>query len=225
MRAWRGLAVLAVWLAAACSVDVNGAKFHGGPYSVEIREVGDTHLYVVRGPSGKVAAARSGGGGSALLDADELQHALAAMPTPNAKPDDDNDQAVSIHAPGFDMHVSGDNVHVNDAGNGKPSNVHTAASVNDHEGRGHVTMNIGGFGMHVDADDGGPGAGDDRAQVTLTGMSAHDARHFIAEQDDLSPQVQAQMIAALGLPENDADAAPAHRLAGGDGDDDKPAGK
>jgi hypothetical protein len=72
--------------------------------------------------------------------------------------------------------------------------------------------------MHVDADHGGPGHADDRAQVTLSGMSAHDARHFIMEQDDLSSQVQSQMIAALGLPADDASANDDnddHRLAGG----------
>ena len=194
MRAWRGLIVLAAVFAAACGVDVAG-KGHGGPYSVEIRSVGDTQLYVVRGPQNKIAAARAGGGSSAFLSADQLQHAIAAMPTPTPSTESTGDH-VSIHAPGFDLHVQGDDVHVNEDGHLNVDHTsHAAASTSsddngnddhdDHGGSGQVSMNIGGFGMHVDADDGGPGDADDRAQVTLTGMSAHDARHFIMEQDDV----------------------------------------
>jgi len=223
MRAWRALIVLAAVAAGACSVDVKGDKL-GGPYSIEIREVGDTHLYVVRGPGGKVAAARAGGGSSALLNADQMQRAMAAMPPPNSKPGADDDQSVSIHAPGFSMQVHGDRANVDGDQSGAGA-AHAAAS-HGHDGNGHVTMNIGGFGLHVDADDGGPGDANDRAQVTLTGMSAHDARHFITEQDDLSPQVQSQMIAALGLSQDDASQGPADRLAGGDNQPKaKPAGK
>lgn len=221
----RGLVVLAALFAAGCGVNV-GARGHGGPYSVEIRSVGNTQVYVVRGPDNKVAAARAGGGVSAFLNADQLQHALAAMPTPTPNPESGGDH-VSIHAPGFDLRVQGDDVHINDDDHGKPEDAHAAADADGdhHGGSGQVSMNVGGFGMHVDADDGGPGDADDRAQVTLTGMSAHDARHFIMEQDDLSSQVQAQMIAALGLPaddpsahdDDDEDRASDH-LAGGNND-------
>jgi hypothetical protein len=237
MRAWRGLIVLAAVFAAGCGVEVAG-KGHGGPYSVEIRSVGDTQVYVVRGPENKVAAARAGGGTSAFLSAEQLQRALAAMPTPTPNPESGGDN-VSIHAPGFNLQVQGDDVHVNESGHLNVDHTsHAAASTsgdnsgdddNDHGGSGRVSMNIGGFGMHVDADDGGPGDADDRAQVTLTGMSAHDARHFIMEQDELSAQVQAQMIAALGLPadepnahdDDDGDRASDH-LAGANNSDSKP---
>jgi len=224
----RGLVVLAAMVAAACSVDVDGAKVHGGPYSVEIRQVGETQLFVVRGPDNKMAAARAGGGASALLNTDQLQRALAAMPTPKPNTESTGDH-VSIHAPGFDLRVEGDDVHVNDHGE-NATHAATASSDDtsrDHTGNGHVSMNIGGFGMHVDADDGGPGDADDRAQITLSGMSARDIRHFINEQDDLSSDVRAQMIAALSLPadtaddDDDDDHEDDHRLAGGADDKDK----
>ena len=57
-------------------------------------------------------------------------------------------------------------------------------------------MNIGGFSMDAE------GNGDDgngRAHVHFAGLSAHDARHFIKDADELSPQVQSQMLTALGL--------------------------
>jgi hypothetical protein len=208
MGAWRGLIVLAAVFAGACGVDVGG-KGHGGPYSVEIRSVGNTQVYVVRGPENKVAAARAGDGASAFLNADQLQHALAAMPTPTPNPEAGGDH-VSVHAPGFDLRVQGDDVHINDSDHTKPEDAHAVTDDGEHHGSGQVSMNIGGFGMHVNADDGGPGDADDRAQVTLSGMSAHDARRFIMEQEDLSSQVQAQMIAALGLPADDANARDDH---------------
>jgi hypothetical protein len=240
----RGLIVLAALFAAACGVDVSGGRAHGGPYSVEIRQVGDTSLYVVKGPNNKLAAARAGGGSSAFLSSDQLQHALAAMPTPKPSTESTGDH-VSIHAPGFDLHVEGDDVHVNENGHMNIDHTtHGAASTSDdtadddddsnhdNSGNGHVSMNIGGFGMHVDADEGGPGRADDRAQVTLSGMSAHDVRHFIREQDDLSSDVRAQMIAALDLPPDtagdDDDDDDDHRLAGAaddKGKDKKPAGQ
>ncbi|MFT3727733.1 MAG: hypothetical protein QM759_07910 [Terricaulis sp.] len=233
----RGLVVLAALLASACGVDVK-TNGHGGPYSVEIRQVGQTSVYVVKGPGDKVVAARAGGGESALLNADQLQHALAAMPTPKPTAEQQGGDHVSIHAPGFDLNVQGDDVHVND---GHTSTTHVSAGGAhvdvdsdddndhdaDHSGNGHVSMNIGGFGMHVDADEGGPGHDDDRAQVTLSGMSAHDVRHFIREQDDLSSDVQNQMIAALNLPADAAgdddgdDNDDNHHLAGGPDDKGK----
>jgi hypothetical protein len=225
----RGLVVLAGLFAAACGVDVSGGRAHGGPYSLEIRAVGDTHVYVVRGPGDRVVAARSGGGASALLNADQLRRAIAAMPTPKPSEESGDGDHVSIHAPGFDLSAQGDDVHINEDGRANiDPTAHRAAggADDDHDtGSGHVSMNIGGFGMHVDADEGGPGDADDRAEVTLNGMSARDVRHFIREQDDLSSEVKDQMIAALALPADSADSdddGDEGRLAGGDNKDKKP---
>jgi hypothetical protein len=211
-------------LAAGCSVDVNGA--HHGGYAVEVRANGEDHVYIVTAPDGRVASAQSVDGHSAMLDAAHLQRALAAMPVPTT-PDDGRDN-VSIRAPGFSMHASGD-----DDDDDTTTSTTTAAASHappppappaaanaqkkpaegsddehdGHGGHGNVSINFGGFGMQVNADDGGPGHADDRAQVRLTGLSAHDARKFITDADDLSPAVQAQMLTALGMSQNEERAA------------------
>jgi hypothetical protein len=207
MRAWIvGLAILA----AACSVETNGRGGHGG-YTVDIRAADNDAVYVVTGPDGRVAAARAHEGTSAMLDPQALQQALAAMPAPatNSRYDD---HQVSIRAPGFSLQASGDDDDANSAGgparHDQPVTTTPASSQkpaassdgSDQHGRGHVTMNIGGFSMEAD------GNGDDgngRAHVHFAGLSAHDARHFITDADELSPEVQTQMLAALGLPQDD----------------------
>ena len=198
----RALILCSVLLAAACSVDV-GKNRQGGGYSVDISASGADQVFVVTGPDGRAAAARAHEGTSAMLDARQLQQALAAMPAPQAPPTS-AEGGVSITAPGFSLHASGD--HDSDAG--AATTTATAAAngekpAGEEHGRGAVTMNIGGFGLNVNADDGGPGEDDDRAHVRLTGLSAHDARKFITEADDLSPAVQARMLTALGLSQDE----------------------
>ena len=185
-------------LAAACSVDA-GKGHHGGGYSVEIRANGNDQVYVVTAPDGRTTAARAHDGASAMLNTQEMQQALASMPTPTP-PADTGDNNVSIRAPGFSLHASGD-AHADDGATTTPASSEkpAAAPASDEHDRGRVQMNIGGFGVDVNADDGGPGDADDRAQVRLTGLSAHDARKFITEADDLSPAVQSQMLTALGI--------------------------
>ena len=210
----RALVLCSALLAAACSVDVSKSH-HGGGYNVEIRAYGDDHVFVVTAPDGRAVAARAHNGVSAVLDAHELQQALAAMPAPPPAAGDGED-AVSIRGPGFSLHASGDDRPETSPRSAAPASTiatttaatTTAASgekpaaAEEHE-RGNVTMNIGGFGLDVNADDGGPGDGDDRARVRLTGLSAHDARKFITDADDLSPAVQAQMLTALGLSQDE----------------------
>jgi hypothetical protein len=203
-----GLAIFA----AACSVETGKGPSHGG-YSVDIRANGNDQIYVVTAPDGRVTAARAHDGASALLDSQALQQALASMPAPASNPRYDDHQ-VSIRGPGFSLQASGDDNDAESAdGNdheaaatpaspAKPAADNTDGHADTHtdaHSRGHVTMNIGGFGLNVNADEGGPGDADDRAQVRLTGLSAHDARKFITDADELSPQVQAQMLTALGL--------------------------
>lgn len=208
MRAWIfGLAMLA----GACSVETNGG--HGG-YTVDIRAVENSAIYVVTGPDGRVAAARSGNGASAMLDPQALQQALAATPAPASNPRYD-DHEVSIRAPGFSLRASGNDDGASDSsdsesGHSQPATTTPASgekpaagatnSDNDVHGRGHVSMNIGGFSLDAEGE-GNEGNG--RAHVHFAGLSAHDARHFITEADELSPQVQTQMLAALGLPQDD----------------------
>jgi hypothetical protein len=177
-------------LAAGCSVGAGKGAAAAGGYSVEIRANGSDHIYIITAPGGRAVAARAQDGMSALLSADDLQRALAAM-QPLAAPADPNN-TVSISAPGFSLHVAGDG---SDQADSKDAAGH---------GGGDVALNIGGFGMHVTADDAGPGDADDRAHVQLSGLGAADARRFITEADELSPAVQAQMLTGLGLSQDQA---------------------
>src|ERR1041385_6710484 len=152
MRAWIvGLAILA----SACSVETNGRSSHGG-YTVDIRAVENSAVYVVTGPDGRVAAARAGNGASAMLDPQALQQALAAMPAPATNPRYD-DHEVSIRAPGFSLRASGNDDDANgnddaDGGHNQAATTTPAAGEkpaagstsndNDVHGRGHVSMNI-----------------------------------------------------------------------------------
>lgn len=209
-----GLAVMA----AACSVETSHGGRHGG-YTVDIRAVENDAVYVVTAPDGRVAAARSHDGASALLDAQTLQQTLAAMPAPAATNSRYDDHEVSIRAPGFSLQASGDDDDAagdrhdshdtqaaaapaaaapGAAADGKPPASSNNAS--DQHGRGHVALNIGGFSMEAE------GNGDDgngRAHVHFEGLSAHDARRFITDADELSPQVQSQMLTAIGLSQDD----------------------
>ncbi|MFZ2028744.1 MAG: hypothetical protein WAU68_00420 [Vitreimonas sp.] len=206
----RALIVGLAILAGACSVETNSRGGHGG-YTVDIRAVENSAVYVVTGPDGRVAAARSQNGASAMLDPQALQQALAAMPAPATNPRYD-DHEVSIRAPGFSLRASGDDdgAGAQDADNehaGTPTTTPASgekpvasAPANDVHGRGHVSMNIGGFSLDAEGD-GDEGNG--RAHVHFAGLSAHDARHFITDADELSPQVQTQMLAVLGLPQDD----------------------
>jgi hypothetical protein len=199
-------------LAAACSVETGRGGSHGGGYTVDIRAVENSAIYVVTAPDGRVASARSQNGTSAILDPQALQQAIAALPAPATNPRYDDHQ-VSIQAPGFSLRASGDD----DGKDGDaaadtdhaPATTTTPASGekpvagstdNDVHGRGHVSMNIGGFSLDAEGD-GDEGNG--RAHVHLAGLSARDARHFITEADELSPQVQSQMLTALGLSQDE----------------------
>jgi hypothetical protein len=51
----------------------------------------------------------------------------------------------------------------------------------------------------VRASENGPGDADDVAFVRITGADEETARDFITDADELSPAVQAQMLAELGL--------------------------
>ncbi len=221
----RALIVGLAIVAAACSVETNGRR---GGYTVDIRAVDNDAIYVVTAPDGRVAAARSHEGTSAMLDQHALQQALAAMPAPSTNPRYD-DHEVSIRAPGFSLQASGndddkpgdgadDAANANGAANANRSanansSAHDAtatpasgekpttdADSHDVHGRGHVTMNIGGFSFEAE---GNGDDGDGRASVHFAGLSARDARHFITDADELSPQVQSQMLTALGLGQDD----------------------
>ena len=191
----RALAIALLAACAACSVEASkggdqtaGAQ-HG--YTVEIRANGHDQLYQVTAPDGRVAAARVTNGESASLDTASLQRAVAEIPLPEHP--QQNQGQVSLTGPGFSLHAQGDSDNAHSDGK-----VDDDSDDDDHD-HGSVQMRFGGFGMQVDADEGGPGDADDRAHVTLSGLSEKDARKFIDDAEDLSSAVRSQMLLELGL--------------------------
>lgn len=176
-----GLFALAL-LAAGC-IDVNtksdgeGSEAAGG-YTLEVRASEGEQVFLVTSPDGKTAAARASGGASALLGENDLQALMAAAPEPSANA---QQEVVSLRMPGINLQVSGD-----PEGSGE-------------DGSGRVSVNVGGHSVEVNASEGGPGDADDRAHVLIRGVPESEAREFIAKADQLSPNVQAAMLAELGL--------------------------
>lgn len=175
----------AVFVLACTDVQVDDANTElaggEGGYTLEIRASPAEQTYLIYAPDGEVVGGRSSGGASALLDADGVR-ALASEP---AAAESDAVEVMSLRLPGFSMSVGGTDEDA-DGGNGR------------------VALSIGGAEGHnieVNASEGGPGEGDDRAFVRITGADEAAVRRFIVEADELSPSVQAQMLAALGMEE------------------------
>lgn len=171
-----GLAAFAALLAAACVEAKPGAEGNlAGGYTLEIRASEAEQVYLVTAPGGDTVAARASDGVSALLDAAALRIFNAAAPT-----EEPMDEVMSLRLPGLNLSISGD-------ADGKG------------EQGGRVSIDLGGHSVEVNADEGGPGDGDDRAHVLIRGVPESEVRDFIAKADQLSPAVQAQMLAELGL--------------------------
>jgi hypothetical protein len=167
-------AALAACEAGAPSSDLAGGSVDG--YTIEIRASEAQQTYIVTAPNGERVAARAAGGASALMDSEDLRALAAEAPLA----DDANlQEQVSLRMPGIDLSVRADP----DAASG--------------DGGGRVSMNIGGQAIEVDASD--QGAGTERADIRIGGMDEADVRAFITKADGLSPAVQAQMLAELGL--------------------------
>jgi hypothetical protein len=178
------LAGAALVLAGACdssTVSVNGHELEGGAggYTLEIRASEFEQSYLVIAPDGRVVGARAAEGVSALMDADRAQ-ALAGEAPPEG--DEDVPEVMSLRVPGFEMSIAGSS---DDGGSDD----------------GRVAMRIGGgrTNIVVNADEGGPGDADDRAYVRIEGVDETAVRDFIADADELSPAVQARMLAELDL--------------------------
>jgi len=167
-----GLAALA--LAACGEADLAGAPENApGGYTLEVRANQDAQVFLVTGPEGQGAAARAAGGVSALMDTTQAR-AFTVLPE-NEEP---LPEVLSLRVPGFDLSIG--------------------AEGNTSEEGARVSINAGGRRVEVNARDDGAGE-TERAHVRITGASEADARDFIAKADELSPEVQAQMLAALGL--------------------------
>ena len=176
-------ALAALGMVAACdgsNVEVNGVEVgEAGGYTVEIRASEVEQTYLIMTPDGRTVGARAAEGASALMDADRAQALIAEAPPQS---NEDLPEVFSLRVPGFEMSVSDDQ--------------------GDENGEaGQVRMNIGGGDQNVTvhADEGGPGETDDRAYVRISGMDEAAVREFITEADELSPQVQAQLLTELGL--------------------------
>ncbi|MBY0563653.1 MAG: hypothetical protein K2P58_05635 [Hyphomonadaceae bacterium] len=155
-----------------------------GGYTMEIRAGEAEQTYLVIAPDGRTVGARSAEGVSALMDG-ERARSLAASTPPQGEETPD---VMSLRLPGFEMSVGG-----------------SESGANGENGRVNIAIG-GGDGQRIEvrADEGGPGDADDRAYVRITGADETAVREFIAEADKLSPSVQAQMLAELGISESAA---------------------
>lgn len=179
MRAW----VLAgTLIAAGCEAAVTGDGQQPAPqagYTLEIRASELEQTYLVTAPDGRVAGARAAEGVSALMDSSRAR-ALAGEAPPQGE---EVPEVMNLRVPGFEMSIG-------------------ATEENADGERGRVALSIGGPDgqrIEVDANEGGPGGADDRANVRITGADEEAVRQFISRADELSPAVQAQMLAELGL--------------------------
>jgi hypothetical protein len=170
---------------AACGGEVSapgdGEQAAAGGYTIEIRANDAQQTYLITAPDGRIVGARAAEGASALMDATRAQ-ALAADPPPQS---DEAPEVLSLRVPGFDLSIG-------------------ANEENAEGDNGRVRLSLGGENgqrVEVNANEGGPGDADDNAFVRITGADEQSVRDFIAEQDELSPSVQAQMLAELGLGE------------------------
>jgi len=177
------MAIAALGLVAACDgsdVTVDGVELgEPGGYTIEVRASEVDQTYLITTPDGRTIGARAADGASMLMDQPRAQ-ALAAEPPPRNT--EEVPQVMSLRVPGFEMTIGG----TEDDANGE---------------HGQVSMRIGGGDQTVvvHADEGGPGEADDRAFVRITGADEQAVREFIAEADELSPTVQAQLLGELGL--------------------------
>lgn len=162
--------------ATSSTTDLAGGEASG--YTMEIRASSIEQTYLITTPDGRTVGARAAEGASALMDGSRAQSLAAeAPPQGEALP-----EVMSLRVPGFEMSIGG----VEDEVSGE---------------RGQVRISMGADGQHisVNADEGGPGDADDRAIVRITGADEAGVREFIAEADELSPAVQAEMLTELGL--------------------------
>lgn len=176
------LAMAAPLILAACDASSSSSGMPAnqepaaGGYTLEVRAVEGVQTYIVTAPDGRQTASRVAEGASALMDADAVQR-LGPMEPINGEP---NLEVFAMRMPGVNISVAADE---------SDPNSESAT----------VRVNAGGRTVHVDAEDGGPGEDDDRANVRITGATESDARDFINDAEDISADVKQQMLTALDL--------------------------
>ncbi len=182
MRFLFALAVAAPLFLAACdgsyssSEAATNSEEAAGGYVLEVRAVEGVQTYIVTAPDGRQTATRVAEGASALMDTDAIQR-LGPMEPIQGEP---NPEVFALRFPGVDISVAADE---------SDPNSESAT----------VRVNAGGRTVHVDAEDGGPGENDDRANVRITGATESDARDFINDAEHVSAEVKQEMLTALGL--------------------------
>ena len=179
MRALILTLVLTLMLAAcdgSYSSGDGGTSDPAGGYTLEVRADEGQQTYIVIAPDGRQTATRIAGGASTLLDTSPIQ-SLGDMQPINAEA---QPEVFAMRFPGVDISVAAD-------------------EDNPNSESATVRVNAAGRSVHVDADEGGPGDADDRANVRITGATEEDARDFINDAEDVSAEVRTQMLAAVGL--------------------------
>ncbi len=177
------IAALALAALAACDGSVRsdekgeaGAPAEG--YTMVIRATEGEQTYLITGPDGRTVGARAAEGASALMDAARAQ-SLMGEPPPRME---EVPEVMSMRLPGFEMSVGG-----------------TEDGAEGDNGQVKLSIGHGQQRVEVNADEGGPGEADDRAFVRITGADEEAVREFIADAEELSPDVKTQMLAGLGL--------------------------
>jgi hypothetical protein len=178
------IAVLALALA-ACDGSVRSdekgeAAAPAEGYTMVIRATSGEQTYLITSPDGRTVGARAAEGASMLMDAGRAQSLIGEPPPPM----EDVPEVMSLRLPGFEMSIGG-----------------TEGQGGEDGDSGQVKLSIGGGDQRVEvnADEGGPGEADDRAFVRITGADEEAVREFIADAEELSPEVKTQMLAGLGL--------------------------
>jgi hypothetical protein len=167
---------------ALCAAACSESELAGGPdasnpaggYTLEVRADQDVQVFLVTAPDGRAVAGRATDGVSALMDTQEAR-AFAVLPAG----EEPLPEVMALRLPGFDLSISAE------------------GAASEAEGA-RVSINAGGRQVEVNARDDGAGE-TDRAHVRITGASEADARDFITKADELTPETQAEMLAALGL--------------------------
>lgn len=168
---------------AATSTDgdlAGGPGAEAGGYTLEVRASELEQTYLVIGPDGRTVGARAAEGASALMESERAMALAASAPPQGEAPP----EVLSLRVPGFELSIGG-----------------TEENANGDEGSVAISMGADGQRIQINANEGGPGDADNRALVRITGADEAAVRDFIAEQDELSPSVQAQMLAELGIAE------------------------
>lgn len=178
MRTMFAVLIAGVLALSACSVETStegaSAPAEASGYTFEIVANDQEQIFVVSHEDGRAAAAQAVEGQSRSITPDEAAALIGRRQAAFQQP---GEEVVTLRVPGAELSIQGDDAQNNEA-----------VRINIQTKEGGVTVN---------AQDQGEGNG--RAHVRVTGADEEAARDFINEQEDLSPEVKAEMLAALGL--------------------------